>query len=170
MVGSPAECTTTSTWPMKRPHSGSALRLIALHQGRRTQSTQLALWILAEILCSQLGLDSIRGDRLAQVTHVGLALGSPLLPESCRSCSRPSRCTCVGLRWKSKAQPRRPACQKKMTPRTSTTAIAPLAKAVRGSSAKHARYYWLLLAESYLRRRLFGALLRPIEAVPWPAG
>ena len=28
---------------------------------------------------------------------------------------------------------------------------------------KHARYYWLLLAESHLTRRLFGAMMRRIE-------
>ena len=35
---------------------------------------------------------------------------------------------------------------------------------------KHARYYWLLLAESHLTRRLFGAVLGRIAALPLPAG
>jgi Transposase DDE domain group 1 len=35
---------------------------------------------------------------------------------------------------------------------------------------KHARYYWLLLAESHLTCRLFGAMLRRIELLPLPAG
>ena len=35
---------------------------------------------------------------------------------------------------------------------------------------KHARYYWLLLAESHLTRRLFGATLGRIAALPSPAG
>jgi hypothetical protein len=35
---------------------------------------------------------------------------------------------------------------------------------------KHARYYWLLLAESHLTRRLFGIMLRRMEALPLPAG
>jgi hypothetical protein len=35
---------------------------------------------------------------------------------------------------------------------------------------KHACYYWLLLAESHLTRRLFGAVLRRIESLPLPAG
>jgi hypothetical protein len=39
-----------------------------------------------------------------------------------------------------------------------------------GRLVKHARYYWLLLAESYLTCRLFGALLRRIELLPLPAG
>ncbi len=29
-----------------------------------------------------------------------------------------------------------------------------------GRLVKHARYYWLLLAESHLTRRLFGSMLR----------
>ena len=35
---------------------------------------------------------------------------------------------------------------------------------------KHARYYWLLLAEGHLTRRLFGDMLRRIWALPVPAG
>ena len=35
---------------------------------------------------------------------------------------------------------------------------------------KHARYYWLLLAEGHLNRRLFGEMLRRIWALPVPAG
>ena len=35
---------------------------------------------------------------------------------------------------------------------------------------KHARYYWLLLAESHLTRRLFGSMVRRIEALPVPTG
>ena len=39
-----------------------------------------------------------------------------------------------------------------------------------GRLLKHARYYWLLLAESGLTRRLFGAMLRRIELLPLPSG
>jgi hypothetical protein len=39
-----------------------------------------------------------------------------------------------------------------------------------GRLVKHARYYWLLLAESHLTRRLFGAMLGRIAALPSPAG
>jgi hypothetical protein len=39
-----------------------------------------------------------------------------------------------------------------------------------GRLVKHARYYWLLLAESQLTRRLFASMLRGIEALPLPAG
>ena len=35
---------------------------------------------------------------------------------------------------------------------------------------KHARYYWLLLAEGHLNRRLFGDMLRRIWALPVPSG
>ncbi len=39
-----------------------------------------------------------------------------------------------------------------------------------GRLLKHARYYWLLLAESYLTRRLFGAMVRRIGLLSMPAG
>ena len=39
-----------------------------------------------------------------------------------------------------------------------------------GRVVKHARYDWLLLAEGRLRRRVFGAMLRRIWALPLPAG
>jgi hypothetical protein len=39
-----------------------------------------------------------------------------------------------------------------------------------GRMVKHPRYYWLLLAESHLTRRLFGSMVRRIEALPVPAG
>jgi hypothetical protein len=35
---------------------------------------------------------------------------------------------------------------------------------------KHASYYWLLLAESHLTRRLFGSMLRRMAALPFPTG
>jgi len=35
---------------------------------------------------------------------------------------------------------------------------------------KHARYYWLLLAEGHLTRRLFVAMVRRIEALTLPVG
>jgi Transposase DDE domain group 1 len=39
-----------------------------------------------------------------------------------------------------------------------------------GRLIKHARYYWLLLAEGHLTRRVFAAILRRIWALPLPAG
>jgi hypothetical protein len=39
-----------------------------------------------------------------------------------------------------------------------------------GRLIKHARYYWLLLAEGHLTRRLFARMLRKIAALPSPAG
>ena len=39
-----------------------------------------------------------------------------------------------------------------------------------GRLVKHARYYWLLLAESQLTRRLFAGMLRKITALPVPTG
>ena len=39
-----------------------------------------------------------------------------------------------------------------------------------GRLIKHARYYWLLLAERHLTRRLFGSMLGRITALPLSAG
>jgi hypothetical protein len=39
-----------------------------------------------------------------------------------------------------------------------------------GRLIKHARYYWLLLAEGHLTRRLFTAMVRRIDLLPLPAG
>jgi len=39
-----------------------------------------------------------------------------------------------------------------------------------GRLMKHARYYWLLLAEGHLNRRRFGAVLGRIALPPVPAG
>jgi Transposase DDE domain group 1 len=39
-----------------------------------------------------------------------------------------------------------------------------------GRLVKHARYYWLLLAESHLTWRLFGSMVRRIAALPLPTG
>ncbi len=39
-----------------------------------------------------------------------------------------------------------------------------------GRLVKHARYYWLLLAEGHLNRRLFGSMVRMIAALPQPDG
>jgi hypothetical protein len=39
-----------------------------------------------------------------------------------------------------------------------------------GLLIKHARYYWLLLAESHLTRQLFARMLRKIMMLPAPAG
>src|SRR5712664_3683956 len=39
-----------------------------------------------------------------------------------------------------------------------------------GRLVKHARYYWLLLAEGHLTRRVFSAILRGIWALPLSVG
>ena len=39
-----------------------------------------------------------------------------------------------------------------------------------GRLNKHALYYWLLVAEGHLTRRVFAAILRRIWALPLPAG
>ncbi len=39
-----------------------------------------------------------------------------------------------------------------------------------GRLIKHARYYWLLLAESHLTRRLFASMLSRIDGLSLPSG
>jgi hypothetical protein len=39
-----------------------------------------------------------------------------------------------------------------------------------GRLIKHARHYWLLLAENHLTRRLFGSMPHRIAALPSPPG
>ena len=39
-----------------------------------------------------------------------------------------------------------------------------------GRLVKHARYYWLLLAEGHLSRRLFAAMVRRIALLALPGG
>jgi hypothetical protein len=39
-----------------------------------------------------------------------------------------------------------------------------------GRLVKHTRYYWLLLAESHLKKRLFEAMVGRIAALPVQAG
>ncbi len=39
-----------------------------------------------------------------------------------------------------------------------------------GRLVKHARYYWLLLAEGHLHRHLFGQMLGRISVLPVPSG
>jgi len=39
-----------------------------------------------------------------------------------------------------------------------------------GRLVKHARYYWLLLAEGHLTRRLFVSMLRRIDGLALPSG
>jgi len=39
-----------------------------------------------------------------------------------------------------------------------------------GRLVKHARCYWLLVAEGHLHRRVFGQMLRRIHVLPVPSG
>ena len=54
-------------------------------------------------------------------------------------------------------------------PGSATTLAYPTVK-TGGQFVKHARYYWLLLAEGHLHRRLFSDMLRRLWALPLPAG
>ena len=64
---------------------------------------------------------------------------------------------------------RRLVLPKKIENWSLTSLRQPLVK-TGGRLVKHARYYWLMLAESHLRRRLFGGMVRRIDALRVPAG
>jgi hypothetical protein len=61
-------------------------------------------------------------------------------------------------------------CQPLRTKSWSLTSLQQRLVKTGGRLVKHARYYWPLLAESHLTRRLFGSMLRRIWALPVPAG
>ena len=69
----------------------------------------------------------------------------------------------LGNLWRRLALPRR-------IEKWSLTSLQQRLVKTGGRLVKHARYFWLLLAESHLTRRLFGSMLRRIEALPLPAG
>ncbi len=69
----------------------------------------------------------------------------------------------LGNLWRRLALPKRIATW-------SLTSLQQRLMKTGGRVVKHARYYWLLLAEGHLTRRLFGAILQRLEAVSVPAG
>ena len=69
----------------------------------------------------------------------------------------------MGNLWRRLVLPRRIA-------KWSLTSLQQRLVKTGGRLVKHARYYWLLMAESHLTRRLFGSMVRRIEALPLPAG
>jgi hypothetical protein len=52
----------------------------------------------------------------------------------------------------------------------SLSSLQPRLVQTGGRLVKHARYYWLLLAEGHLTRRLFGAMAGRIAALPVGTG
>ena len=58
----------------------------------------------------------------------------------------------------------------KIAPCWSLTSLQHRLMKTGGRLVKHARYYWLLLAEGHLNRRLFGDMLHRIWALPLPSG
>jgi hypothetical protein len=69
----------------------------------------------------------------------------------------------VGNLWRRLALPRR-------IENWSLTSLQQRLVETGGRLIKHARYYWLLLAEDHLHRWLFGQMLRGIYALPVPSG
>ena len=68
-----------------------------------------------------------------------------------------------GAAWRRLALPRRMG-------NWSLTSLQQRLVKTGGRLVKHARYYWLLLAEGHLSRRLFASMLRMIAALPLPDG
>ena len=52
----------------------------------------------------------------------------------------------------------------------SLTSLQQRLRKTGGQMVKHARYYWLLLTEGHLNRRLFAVMLRRIWGLPLPSG
>lgn len=69
----------------------------------------------------------------------------------------------LGNLWRRLGLPRR-------TKSLSLTSLQHRLMKTGGRLVKHARYYWLLLAEGHLNRRLFGDMLHKIWALPLPSG
>jgi len=69
----------------------------------------------------------------------------------------------LGNLWRSLALPQR-------IKRWSLTSLQQRLVKTGGRLVKHARYYWLLLAEGHLTRRLFASMLRMMAALPQPDG
>ena len=69
----------------------------------------------------------------------------------------------LGNRWRRLALPRR-------IDKWSLTSLQQRLVKTGGRLVKHARYYWLLLAESHLTRRLFGAMVQRMVALTIRAG
>ena len=69
----------------------------------------------------------------------------------------------LGNLWRRLALPTRVATW-------SLTSLQQRLVTTRGRLIKHARYYWLLMAESHLTRQLFAGILRKITLLPAPAG
>ena len=69
----------------------------------------------------------------------------------------------LGNLWRRLAMPRRIG-------NWSLTSLQQRLVKTGGRLVKHARYYWLLLAESHLTRRLFGTTGGWIASLPLPVG
>jgi hypothetical protein len=68
-------------------------------------------------------------------------------------------------------QPRRRLALPTQVATLSLTSLQQRLVKTGGRLIRHARYYWfLLLTESHLARRLFGSMLRGIATLPSPAG
>jgi hypothetical protein len=74
---------------------------------------------------------------------------------------------------RARVQPRQPGRRLLLPKRVDSWSLTSLQQRLvktGGRLVKHSRYYWLLLAESHLTRRLFGSMLQRIWALPLPTG
>ena len=69
----------------------------------------------------------------------------------------------IGNLWRRLVLPRRIA-------NWSLTSLQQQLVKTGGRLLKHARHYWLLLAESHLTRQMFGSMVRRIAALPLQTG
>jgi hypothetical protein len=86
------------------------------------------------------------------ISQFGLASRRATLCRQLRTQPLPAMHVSVGCRWRNSGS---------RLSRTVTHAT---------SRRTHARYYWLVLAESHLTRRLFAGMVGKIAALPSPAG
>jgi hypothetical protein len=63
-----------------------------------------------------------------------------------------------------------PAAASRLPAATSARSLQQRLVKTGGRLVKHARYYWLMLAESHLTRRLFGSMVRRIDALAVATG
>ena len=71
--------------------------------------------------------------------------------------------SCLGNLWRRLVLPKRIG-------NWSLTSLQQRLVKTGGRLIKHARYYWLLLAESHLTRRLFASMLGRIDGLSLPSG
>jgi len=131
-------------------------------QGSRVTSD--AGWLLDRELDERLGLSQLISDNLTDARH-----GKNTRLSCHRFRSNQVRLALSLLAYNLGNLWRRLALPKRIEDWSLTSLQQRLIK-TGGRLVKHARYYWLLLAESHLTRRLFGGMVRRIAVLSLPVG